>query len=318
VSKLAAVGPMNTPPREQWRRVRRQAMYRIPARWAFGVRREIASLRPPSTRSHRPPIKLWWWRGNKPNFGDELTWILIERLTGRRTVRRPLSECDVVGIGSHMERVYAGVGRNRPYVVGSGFLSEGPSAPDIGLPVLALRGELTRSRVPDAKHDVVLGDPGLLAHTLVNPARPVSRQDRVTVIPHYLHAKSENLAALKEVPGVTVVDVRSSPIDIVHAIADSRFVYSSGLHGLIAADALGVPNAWFKPGAELHGGDNKFIDYYSSIGATRRPIGHCVDPSNVVDFARENVDNPNFLPPFESVRSKQEELGSLFSDLHAI
>ena len=43
-------------------------------------------------------------------------------------------------------------------------------------------------------------------------------------------------------------------------------VLSSAMHGLIAADSLGIPNAWMRLSDRLTGGDWKFRDYYSVFG----------------------------------------------------
>jgi pyruvyltransferase len=44
-------------------------------------------------------------------------------------------------------------------------------------------------------------------------------------------------------------------------------ILSSSLHGLICADAYGIPNAWIWLSEKLRGGDFKFRDYRLSIKA---------------------------------------------------
>jgi hypothetical protein len=261
---------------------------------------------------------LWWWRGSTPNFGDELTWLLLERITGRRTVRRPLEECDLVGIGSHLEKVYIGLRRNRPLVLGSGFLEEGPAADPIGLPVLAVRGRRTSDRMPDAPADVLLGDPGLLAPELLGLGHPAVPHRDVVVIPHAMHVGTQFIEACRSDTRISVIDPKASPLDTIASVRSARFVYASGLHGLILADSLGIPNAWVSPGPELYGGTNKFADYYSSFGVDRTPTQVADLGADLVGFAKKNVDNKVFLPPHDLVEAKQHRLLGLFEDCRTI
>ena len=43
-------------------------------------------------------------------------------------------------------------------------------------------------------------------------------------------------------------------------------IVSSSLHGLIIADAYGIPTVWAKFGNDINGNDFKFYDYYWSLG----------------------------------------------------
>ena len=293
----------------------RSLAYRRQASWARSARQTLGlSSRRPGQR----PIRLWWWRGSTPNLGDELTWLLVERITGRRTVRRPLSECDLVGVGSHLEKVYAGVGSNRPLVLGSGFLDAGGPVGDLSLPVLALRGRHTRERVSDVSDDVLLADPGLLAPELLVGGVPARRRDSVVVVPHGMHVDTPFVEAARRVAGVDVVDVRNNPLDTIATIAGSQFVYSSSLHGLVIADSFGVPNAWIKPGIDLYGGDWKFADYYSSFGLERSAVGLGQIGDDLAAFAKTGIDNPDFAVPGELVQQKQQRLTELLRDCASI
>lgn len=57
--------------------------------------------------------------------------------------------------------------------------------------------------------------------------------------------------------------------DMIRFITDCELVASSSLHGIIVAEALGVPARWVKfPGAKTHSteGNFKYNDYYSATG----------------------------------------------------
>lgn len=54
--------------------------------------------------------------------------------------------------------------------------------------------------------------------------------------------------------------------DVIDQIAQSKLIISSSLHGVILADAYGVPSVWYRGlGKDI---DFKYRDYYGSTGRT--------------------------------------------------
>lgn len=54
---------------------------------------------------------------------------------------------------------------------------------------------------------------------------------------------------------------------VIDQIVQSKLIISSSLHGVILADAYGVPSVWYRGlGKDI---DFKYLDYYASTG--RRP-----------------------------------------------
>ena len=77
---------------------------------------------------------------------------------------------------------------------------------------------------------------------------------------------------------------------VARAIAQSRLVFSSSLHGLILADAFGVPNIWVNPNGIHRWPYWKFIDYFLSVG---RPVRKPVSMDQISKLsAREMVFDP--------------------------
>lgn len=66
-------------------------------------------------------------------------------------------------------------------------------------------------------------------------------------------------------PAFMLIDPRDAPEVVCHQIASCARILSSSLHGLIMADAYGVPNRWIAPGKQ---GWMKYHDYAASIGRT--------------------------------------------------
>ena len=83
------------------------------------------------------------------------------------------------------------------------------------------------------------------------------------VVVHYAHEGDPQLAALIAAPpaGVTVIGVRRAPLAVARDIARCRAILTTSLHGLIMADAFGIPALWVRAQPALFGGDFKFHDH---------------------------------------------------------
>jgi hypothetical protein len=222
----------------------------------------IASTRPAMWRGGAV-VPAHWWDGH-PNFGDDLTpWLLPHY--GVLPIHRVASRARLAGVGSILEFLppdWSGV------VWGSGLM-RGEPHPLRRAQFLAVRGHLTRELV-GAPDDVALGDPGILVARL--SARPEPRWD-VALVPHGHHRSHEPFLSLAKAAGyrVRVVNVHQSAQRVIREIAASTAVITTSLHGLVTADAYGIPAAWTMLEPPLTGGAFKFHDYESVItpGATR-------------------------------------------------
>jgi len=243
----------------------------------------------------KQPIRLHYFDPpGVPNFGDQLNVPLLEALTGRPVRAAGVQDATHLCIGSLLDgflrrRGDPPAGGAPLNVWGAGFIAapgEHPLLGEDGLtadgkeeflrPVVvhAVRGRLTLERCQAMGLPVegaALGDPGLLARLLVPPraqgARP-SGQLRLGLVPHYVDVNEPILAALlHRFPAARLVQVSVSPMEFLAQLSTCDVVLSSSLHGLIAADALGIPNARMRLSDRLTGGDWKFRDYYSVFGA---------------------------------------------------
>lgn len=245
------------------------------------------------------PLRLYWWRWKFPhrlNFGDELSAPLLERITGRRVEWTALETCDVVGAGSILQKVVRAKRSDSPSVWGSGLIQPpAVGAIPISGDVRAVRGELTRAYLSPVLQDTVaLGDPGLLASHLIDGT--VRKKYTLGFVPHYKDTKSpvvREAAALGN--GVRIIDVAWTPEEVAREIASCEVIVSSSMHGLIFADALGVPNSHIQLGDRLVGGLHKFQDYDSAIGRLEhRTIewGKSVSTVQRVDAVKANYVAP--------------------------
>jgi hypothetical protein len=133
--------------------------------------------------------------------------------------------------------------------------------------VKCVRGPFTARNIghPDAS----VGDPGLLCPIFIDERPPIKHS--LGVVPHYVdvsHPVIENLS-----DNTHVIDVRKAPEKVVREVAACKRVVSSSLHGMIAADALGVPATWTVISGDVVGNGFKFRDYDASVGGNReRPV----------------------------------------------
>ena len=87
---------------------------------------------------------------------------------------------------------------------------------------------------------------------------------RPGLVPHYVD-RGTRLSACE--PRNKAPDVHD-PLSFLKEMAECEVVASSSLHGLVFAEALGIPNLWVKASEEIAGGTFKFDDWFST---TREP-----------------------------------------------
>jgi pyruvyltransferase len=221
-------------------------------------------------------IKLYWCRGegrsdtSKQNFGDYLSPLLVEVLSGRKVEYSPVHQADLMAIGSILGREAKakrwGILPHKLHVWGAGTGSE--HARYSGRHYYhAVRGALTCEQINNLSGSPVQGDPGLLAPWVIGDGEKfVAKKIRVGIIPHYAdHSEPALAELLAGIPGSRKINVFSPVKQVLEEIASCDFVLSSSMHGLIVADSFGVPNQWLQLS---HGriSEYKFADYYSAFG----------------------------------------------------
>ncbi|GAA2032818.1 hypothetical protein GCM10009819_16090 [Agromyces tropicus] len=226
-------------------------------RRARQVRRLAAAATRPEMWRGGLVVPTTWWDGH-PNFGDDLTpWLLPGY--GVAPVHRVAGRARLSGVGSILEFLpedFDGA------IWGSGLMYGRPH-PLPRATVLAVRGHLTRELI-GAPDDVALGDPGILVARRAR--RPRVRWD-VALVPHGHHRQHVPFMSMADAAGlrVHVVNVHQPAARVVREIAAADAVVTTSLHGLVTADAYGIPATWTMLEPPLSGGPFKFHDYESVI-----------------------------------------------------
>ena len=264
------------------------------------------------------PLDVYWSASHR-NFGDVLTPLLLERVFGFPVRHVPYRQAELVAVGSLLQKYTAPrlhwplrlreAQRPPLRVWSTGFIE--PVAPGRVLPrrltVAALRGKRSCAeleRLTGVRFDGSLGDGGLLAPHLLDK-RPAVRHT-FGLVPHYCDAADPAVRELAKRLDAAVIDVLAEPLETLERIASCRFILSSSLHGLVAADAFGIPNRRLVFGGAIIGGDFKFDDYYSIY---RQPPPPPLAPAEAAQLTPEAVESAYAIAPAE-VRAAQAGLAA--------
>ncbi|MEE1617829.1 polysaccharide pyruvyl transferase family protein [Brachybacterium sp. J153] len=163
-------------------------------------------------------------------------------------------------------------------VLGSGLMYPQVDLQEVPyLKFYGVRGLYTRSCISRTDDfSIGIGDPGLLVADLF--ARySGGGTTQLGVIPHVGFQSDRGILDRIKEARANGIDVRVLDIGtddfagFLDAMRDCRYILSQSLHGLIFADALGIPNIWWNDRLlNSRGGRFKFYDYFSSVDRTPR------------------------------------------------
>lgn len=202
---------------------------------------------------------LFWWQPaeNYSNFGDDLSHVIVEKISGKEIHCSPLDAPERILFAAGSVLHFA---RNGDIIWGSGFREDPMQERRFSqLDVRAVRGPKTREFLlrKGISCPEVYGDPALLMSTLFPEFKKEEKIFDYIIIP--------NLGEMSAFTPYKNVVLPTEPWqEIVKKINQSHLVISSSLHGIIVAESYGVPArllkmTWIE--ALL-----KYEDYYLSTG----------------------------------------------------
>ena len=216
-------------------------------------------------------ICAFWWESK--NWGDALNPVLIRLLSGKRPIavneytfnirRRPVYAV----IGSILDIIPRHYIKNT-VIWGPGFIQESGKISGVPEKVCAVRGPLSRNNLikQGIKCPDVFGDPALLYPRLYEP--DISAKYLLGIIPHYVDKNNQNVRKFEALPEVKIIDIENPINDVIDQICSCRYIASSSLHGIIAADSYRIPSTWLEFSEGVAGSGFKFMDYFGSVGRT--------------------------------------------------
>ena len=209
-----------------------------------------------------------FWSNNPavPNFGDDINPFLFEELfrVNIKHVPGHFYKPHYIGIGSvlHYANKYS-------TILGTGFIQEEDHVRAPPHKIVAVRGKETRRKLLSSGIDCpeVYGDVALLFPKIYNP--DITKKYKLGIIPHFI---DKNIS-LKMEHGVLLIDIQNiNHLDFINQGLSCEIIASSSLHGLIIADAYGIPTVWLEYSTNVIGNGFKFRDYFSSVGFDKKPL----------------------------------------------
>ncbi len=229
------------------------------------------------------PLYYWQKKGNE-NFGDYLSLKLVERIVGGQVIKglskEQTNQQRLLAIGSILvladdEDVIWGTGMNGKRMDVNLYTFK-------NLDVRAVRGPMTREfliKTLNIDCPEVYGDPALLVpYFFPELKKKKYPQYDYIIIPHY----SEEWMFPKELYP-NVVYPTEPWNEVIRKILNSKFVISSSLHGLVIADAYGIPARLLR--VTEHEPLYKYYDYY--LGTNRETFNYATSVEEALEMGGE-------------------------------
>lgn len=217
------------------------------------------------------------------NFGDLLGPLIVERIRAREGLSQSGREARLLTVGSILH-----LAGQDDVIWGTGV--NGKSLDEVlgftNLDVRAVRGPRTRRYLLDKGIEApsVYGDPALLIPHLWTEEELGLERNRwsVGVVPNFHDYRSARRRR-------DLIDPTRSVWEVVRAIAGRRFVVGSSLHGVIVAEALGVPARFVASTTEPQ---LKYRDYIEGTGRRDYEIAPTVQAALAMGPAAPPVWDP--------------------------
>lgn len=232
------------------------------------------------TPTKKNKVNIHYWN-EKPNIGDAISPVIVRYAASQHGI----SMDQRINKMSHLYAVGSVVtaGCHDCTIWGSGILNTKILYRLKGrtLDVRSVRGPLTRMVLMEHGHQVpeIYGDPAILMPAIYNPE--VQKEYDVSIITHMdeLWSNPENR--------YHSISICSDDYEsFVQEIKKSKLIVSSSLHGIIFAEAYGVPAILLKPKTDLF----KYYDYYYATNRYNFPIAENIQDALGMDIP----DVPNF------------------------
>lgn len=194
------------------------------------------------------------------NFGDNLDGLIYHHLTGQELPPEKFLIC-----GSVVKRAGGKI------VWGAGYGAEGQKCLK-PKKICAVRGRITMEQLVAQGYSCpeTYGDPALLLPEIYKPE--IIKEHYVGWIPH----KSDPREGF--FPSALIHPERNSVYEYLDKVLSCDLIASSSLHGLVVADAYGIPNVFIPFETEKLSREGnryyKYRDYYSAIGEEPEPCSY--------------------------------------------
>lgn len=221
-------------------------------------------------------MKLVFFRGTVPNFGDELNLHVWPALLPKGFLDDDDSEL-FVGIGSIIgDHLPA---KARKFVMGSGYAGYMglPDVHDGSWDIRFVRGPNT-AKTLNIDPGLSICDSAILlrAMDLPEPDKSVG----VAFMPHYESLDRGNWGEACRQAGITLIDATEPVEKVLSQIQGARLLITEAMHGAIVADALRTPWIGARP---IYGGHHKkWLDWAGALDIDVRL--NALKPSSFLEY----------------------------------
>ena len=221
-------------------------------------------------------MKLVFFRGKVPNFGDELNLHVWPALLPKGFLDQDESEL-FVGIGSIIGTQMDP--KARKFVMGSGYAGYMglPDVHDGTWDIRFVRGPQTAKKL-NISPDLAICDSAVLLRAMELPAP--AKDVGIAFMPHYESLERGNWAEACRLAGITLIDA-TEPVDkVLSQLRGAKLLITEAMHGAIVADALRTPWIGAKP---IYGGHHmKWLDWAGALDIDLRM--NLLKPTSVLEY----------------------------------
>lgn len=238
-------------------------------------------------------MKLYFYRGDQPNFGDELNhWLLPRVFPG--FFDEDASEL-FLGIGSILFDHHPAAATKIVFGAGYGGYTPLPRL-DATWKIYCVRGPRTAAAC-GLPGDRVAGDAAIL---IAQHRPPPPARSGAAFMPHWESLRRGQWPEVCRLAGVRFIDPRLPVDEVLRQIAASEVLVTEAMHGAIVADALRVPWVPVLPFHQSH--HFKWLDWSEALDLKLRP--YRLWPSTAVEahVARYQGDGGRFRWPGPKLR----------------
>jgi len=220
-------------------------------------------------------MKLFYYRGVKPNFGDDLNaWMWPRLMPG---IWDDDEDVIFLGIGSILFDFFPKAARKIVFGAGYGGYTPVPQI-DENWKFYFVRGELTAKSL-NIDPALGVGDSAILLRSCIGP-RP-SKRHKVAFMPHWESTLAGNWRLACELAGIHYIDPTATVEQTLDDILSSELVITEAMHGAIVSDALRVPWVAVTPLQTQH--HMKWQDWASALDLTFS--SHALGASTMLESA---------------------------------
>jgi len=209
-------------------------------------------------------MKMYYFKGSPPNFGDELNrWLWPRLLPGFFDKEE---DRIFLGVGSILFDFFPPTSRKIVFGAGYGGYTAAPKM-DESWEVYFVRGPIT-ARAVGIDEALGIGDAAILLRSCIQ-SRPAKRF-KVSFMPHWESVDDGDWSTVCAEAGIHLINPCGSVESVINEILESELVVTEAMHGAIAADALRVPWVPARPLQAQH--RQKWNDWASALHLDLQPL----------------------------------------------